>query len=120
MSTMRTFARKPQASQRTMPAKSTIPIQPDLGRSREVNWFLHLQRTIGNHAVQRLLQAQPDVGEAGYGAGHDPRSLPAEPLNPATRAFLEPRLGYDFAPVRVHTGPKAAESARQMGARAYT
>jgi hypothetical protein len=117
---MRTFARKPQAPQRTMPAKSTIPAHPDLGRSRAVNGFLHLQRTMGNQAVQRLLQAQPDDLETRDGPDHDPRSSPAEPLDPATRSFFEPRLGHDFAQVRVHTGPKAVESARQMGARAYT
>jgi uncharacterized protein DUF4157/OmpA family protein len=43
-----------------------------------------------------------------------------EPLDPATRAFFEPRLGHDFGAVRVHTGPRAADSARSVSARAYT
>jgi hypothetical protein len=33
---------------------------------------------------------------------------------------MEPRFGTDFADVRVHTDPGAAESAREIGARAYT
>jgi hypothetical protein len=42
------------------------------------------------------------------------------PLDGATRAFMEPRFGYDFALVRVHTGVAAAESAASLKARAYT
>ncbi|NJO18090.1 MAG: DUF4157 domain-containing protein [Thioploca sp.] len=42
------------------------------------------------------------------------------PLDDETRAFMEPRFGYDFSRVRVHTDDKAAESARAVNARAYT
>jgi hypothetical protein len=40
-------------------------------------------------------------------------------LDPSTRAFMEPRFGQNFADVRVHTDPTAAESARAIGALAY-
>ncbi len=53
--TMRTFAQKPKATQQTTSAKSTIPGRAHFGQSREVNSILHLQRTIGNQAVQRVL-----------------------------------------------------------------
>ncbi len=43
-----------------------------------------------------------------------------QPLPESTRAFFEPRFGYDFSRVRVHTGVKAAESAREVKALAYT
>src|SRR5260370_2567321 len=43
-----------------------------------------------------------------------------QPLDTATRAFQEPRVGHDFSRVRVHTDAQAAESARELGARAYT
>jgi hypothetical protein len=43
-----------------------------------------------------------------------------QPLDTQTRAFFEPRFGYDFSDVRVHTDPKAAESARAVNALAYT
>jgi hypothetical protein len=42
-----------------------------------------------------------------------------DPLDAASRAFFEPRFGQDFAPVRIHTDERAAESARQIGAQAY-
>jgi len=43
-----------------------------------------------------------------------------QPLNPATRAFMEPRFGHDFSQVRIHTDGKAAESTRAVNALAYT
>lgn len=33
---------------------------------------------------------------------------------------MEPRFGHDFGHVRVHSGPRAAESARSVSANAYT
>jgi outer membrane protein OmpA-like peptidoglycan-associated protein len=41
-------------------------------------------------------------------------------LDPATRAFMEPRFGHAFSHVRVHTDAKAAESAGAVNALAYT
>lgn len=51
---------------------------------------------------------------------HDVLSASGRPLDTATRAFMEPRFGFDFGRVRVHTGPRAAESANAIEARAYT
>ena len=45
---------------------------------------------------------------------------PGQPLDPATRAFMEPRFGHDFGQVRVHTDANAAESARRVDAVAFT
>ena len=53
---MHTFAQKPKANQQATSAKSTTPGRALLGQGREVNSILHLQRTIGNQAVQRLLE----------------------------------------------------------------
>jgi len=44
---------------------------------------------------------------------------PGQPLNAGTRGFMEPRFDCDFSRVRVHTDPRAAESARSVNARAY-
>ncbi|HCT27031.1 MAG TPA: hypothetical protein DIW85_12570, partial [Stenotrophomonas sp.] len=41
------------------------------------------------------------------------------PLDPAARAFFEPRFGEDFSDVRVHTSGQAARSASDVGAEAY-
>ena len=43
-----------------------------------------------------------------------------QPLDTATRAYMEPRFGHDFSGVRVHADAHAAESARAVHAHAYT
>jgi outer membrane protein OmpA-like peptidoglycan-associated protein len=43
-----------------------------------------------------------------------------EALAPAARHFFEPRFGHDFSQVRVHHDAKAAASASDIGAEAYT
>jgi Domain of unknown function (DUF4157) len=45
---------------------------------------------------------------------------PGQPLDMGTRAVMEPRFGYDFSRVRVHSGATAGQSAREMNAHAYT
>ncbi|MCW5883011.1 MAG: DUF4157 domain-containing protein, partial [Anaerolineae bacterium] len=49
---------------------------------------------------------------------HDVLVAPGQPLDAATRADLEPRLGQDFSRVRVHADGVAAASARAVDARA--
>ncbi len=51
---------------------------------------------------------------------HEELRAPGLPLDGRTRAAMEPRFGRDFSQVRVHTGPRAAESARAVNALAYT
>jgi len=51
---------------------------------------------------------------------HEVLRAPGQPLNPATRAYMEPRFGYDFSRVRVHLDAAAARSARDLNANAYT
>lgn len=64
----------------------------------------------------------PDVGSAGEAPAvvHDVLRSPGDPLDPAARTFFEPRFGRDFANVRVHRDARAANSARSIGAVAYT
>lgn len=59
----------------------------------------------GTSSVSSQVSAQPGGGQ---------------PLPGSVRAFLEPRFGYDFSGVRIHTDAKAAESARAVSALAYT
>ena len=42
-----------------------------------------------------------------------------QPLDSASRAFFEPRLGHDLSNIRIHTGEHASSSAEQVNARAY-
>ena len=51
---------------------------------------------------------------------HEVLRSPGQPLDPATRAFMEPRFGHDFSAVQVHTDAQAAQSARAVNALAYT
>jgi hypothetical protein len=65
-------------------------------------------------------------------AGHTPQATPdvqsqvsvmqsgGQPLPGSVRGFFEPRFGYDFSQVRVHTDARAADSARAINALAYT
>src|SRR5262245_3164109 len=77
--------------------------------------LLHLQRMAGNQSVNELLdddRPSPVREVVGSGGGSS--------LEPGARSFLEGRMGADFSDVRVHTGPKADESARSINAQAYT
>ena len=51
---------------------------------------------------------------------HDTLRSSGQPLDAATRSFFEPRFGYDFSRVRLHTDSRAAESAQAVNALAYT
>ncbi|MFD8408764.1 DUF4157 domain-containing protein [Streptomyces anulatus] len=100
--------------------------------------LLALQTTVGNAVVLRMIrqaghgQAREECRE-GEGGGQDSappavqRSAvhgvlraPGRPLDDATRADMEARLGADFSDVRVHTDGAAKASAADVGARAYT
>ncbi len=215
---MRTFAQKPKAPQQATAAKTTMPRRVNIGQSHKVSSILHLQRTIGNQATQRMLQTHSEEPNAGLidiasphfgrnlsrssvnpptagaiqtkhvsnkagdeyeqeadrvaeqvmcmpetqthrvcvcGGGcpqcqteqlgheleqlqtrrvqssnceqspippvvHDVLGSPGQPIDRATRTFMEPRFGYDLSQVRVHSDPRAARSARAMNAIAYT
>ncbi|MBH5333683.1 DUF4157 domain-containing protein [Streptomyces pactum] len=86
-----------------------------------------LQRAVGNSAVGSLLRretVQREPGEeeqtAPRSSVHDVIASGGRSLDPDTRTDMESRLGADFSDVRVHTGSAAHESAREVGARAYT
>jgi len=51
---------------------------------------------------------------------HEALQSSGQPLDPATRAVMEPRFGHDFGKIRVHTDARAAGSALAVNALAYT
>jgi hypothetical protein len=67
----------------------------------------------GIHVASDALSVPPSVQDTLNGGG-------GQPLDTATRAFMEPRFGHDFSQVRVHTDTQAAESAQAVNALAYT
>jgi hypothetical protein len=76
-----------------------------------------------------VARASSQPGKHTTGEGHRPSATtavaeglrsPSRPLDPATRSYFESRLRYNFADVRVHAESRAARSAAEMGAAAYT
>jgi hypothetical protein len=51
---------------------------------------------------------------------HEVLRSSGQPLDPATRAYMESRFAHNFGNVRVHNDTRAANSARAVNARAYT
>jgi Domain of unknown function (DUF4157) len=51
---------------------------------------------------------------------HEVLGSPGQPLDSSTRDFMQSRFGHDFGQVRVHADARAGDSARAVGARAYT
>lgn len=84
---MRTLLQTPKAARRTEPAKSTIRSRTRFGYGPEVDSILHLQRTIGNQAVQRLLENN------------------AEERNARLTGTVSPHLGHDFSRVPIGSPP---------------
>ncbi len=60
------------------------------------------------------------AGMAAPSIVHEALASPGRPLDPATRAFFEPKFGRDFSAVRVHVNQKADQSAKTLNALAYT
>ncbi len=70
-----------------------------------------VQRKVQSHADSSLPSVSDNfVNNLGVG----------RPLDTSTRLFMESRFGQDFGRVRVHTGTRAADSARAVHALAYT
>jgi hypothetical protein len=82
------------------------------------NKRLRVQRQAANGVVSPLPYQGRGAGRLGL--VHDVLRSPGQPLDTPTRAYMEPRLGYDFSRVRVHTDTRAAESAQAVNALAYT
>jgi outer membrane protein OmpA-like peptidoglycan-associated protein len=112
---MRTFERKQHKPQKKVSSDIAQPNKATPAPVHHEHPILRLQRTIGNQAVQRMLQsdgAPADVDQA--------INSPGKPLEPEIRQDMEQRFDHDFSEVRVHTDAKAAESARGVNALAYT
>jgi len=98
-----------------------------------VNPMLRLQRTIGNRAIQRLLETAPatasgnaDLEDEGHNslerfrAGLEGRRGLGTVLPEDVRRLLEGRIGADLRDVRVHAGSEANELSTAVQARAFT
>lgn len=127
---MKLYARKQnQPQQQAQPNPSGPGAEP-----LAPNYLLYLQRTVGNQAVQRLLQAHgADAARAAEIGGEVAREDSRAVLEEAERgtsgaggplphaAQIQKAFGsHDISHVRAHQDSRAAEAARAIGARAYT
>lgn len=76
---------------------------------------------IGRSTAQRNAQAgNSGGGDTAPESVTETVSSGGQPLDSGVRSEMEARMGQDFGGVTVHTGPQAARSAQEIGARAYT
>jgi hypothetical protein len=80
-----------------------------------------LQRMCTECEEKKDIQAKEISGQtAAVSSSVEPVQGGGKPLDTSVRSFFEPRFGYIFDRVRVHTDARAAESARAVNALAYT
>jgi hypothetical protein len=100
------------------PAADRVPEQGANAWQRNV---FQLQRVAGNRAVTHGIE-QGLIGAPGGRHEQDAERVAGQALRSqeAVPEFFESRFGLDRDSVRLHTGPAAAESARAIGAKAFT
>ncbi|HET7503633.1 MAG TPA: DUF4157 domain-containing protein [Kofleriaceae bacterium] len=76
-------------------------------------------RCEGDEVRRKAAGEQVEAGPAPASVDEVVRSA-GEPLDAATRSFMEPRFGHDFGRVRVHATERAGQSAHAIDALAYT
>ena len=89
--------------------EGTAQRQPEEDEGKEEEELQAKSKPGGNPTVTPSLEARINGLKGG-----------GQPLNPATRAFFEPRFGYDFSHVRMHTDITAAYTAKSINAKAFT
>lgn len=74
----------------------------------------------GHEHLQTKRVGAGDWGQAEVPLVHEVLRSSGQPIESATRTFMEQRFGRDFSHVRVHADEKAEDSARAVNALAYT
>jgi len=104
---------KKHKSKKTEPAITCSAYQRENNSSHPI-----LNRNKNDQSTKKLQDMQSKVAKPP--TGFETLDSPGQSLDSTTRNFMEPRFGYDFSQVRVHTGEEAQESTREVGALAYT
>ena len=90
---MRTFAQKPKATEQTLSTRFTTLNRTPFGKSHEVNSILHLKRTIGNKAVNRLLETNTKyINRYASSIAHSSYDFSRIPLHATTNTKIQPKL----------------------------
>jgi hypothetical protein len=99
-------------------------ISNDVMRAPEPKTLPASRLELPTHKPEPLQIMRAQTADAGSAAVspevHQTLRSAGQPLDFATRNFMESRFGHDFGKVRVHTGDQAAGAARSIGARAFT
>jgi len=104
---------EPEEEEEMLQAKPlAIQITPLVQRQVEPEEEEELQaKATSGHLSEVTPNIESHIQSIRSGGQHLPESV---------RAYFEPRFGYDFSQVRVHTGTQAAEAARALNAQAFT
>ncbi|MCD4724439.1 MAG: DUF4157 domain-containing protein [Bacteroidales bacterium] len=86
---------------------------------------MRIQRMCAGCEEEEMIQAKESPGQTPQVTSNLESKINTlkdggQPLDSATRSFFEPRFGYDFSQVRVHSGNAAADYAKSINARAFT
>ena len=119
--------RQPTAEdEEELQTKHSVKRQPVEDEGEDLQSKPVLQRRPAATGGAPVSSPRPTVHDSAQDDGTAPPVVHAvlrdkgQPLAAAARRALEPRFGYDFSGVRVHTGPKANKSCAAVGAQAYT
>jgi len=102
--------RMPEPKLQSSQAREEVRSISQLQQSTHQSGFLQMMRA--QSANRGETAAPPIIYPASQSHG--------QPLDSATRGFMESRFGHDFSMVRVHSDGQAADAARTIGARAFT
>lgn len=115
--------RKKRVQAKLVVGASNDPLEVEADRVADNLMAAPAQRSFGRAPphIQRLANlAGPAAGIAAPASVDRVLAEPGRPLQAALRRDMEQRFGHDFSRVRVHSGPAAEQSAREVNATAYT
>ncbi len=126
----RTLASKIPETKKKNPASYIQKAGHTPSTESPVEHILFLQRTIGNHAVERLIKSgipqaksipgsTPSIKVNDYGMDSVPKNN-GQPLNPELKLALERGFGTNLESVRIHNDEQSHEFARSRKAYAVT
>lgn len=106
-------APSPVARKRTTPVTSRPTLEHEREADQVAEQVMRAPAPTPGSEPSRVLEAPSHAARRGYPS-------PGQPLDSATRGFMEARFGHDFSRVRVHADGQAARSASARRASAYT
>ncbi|NET58188.1 MAG: DUF4157 domain-containing protein [Symploca sp. SIO2E6] len=115
--------RQAQEEQEVQTKPITPQLQQQYGEEEEeetASPMLQRQAQEEEEVQAKAIPGQTPVISPNLEARIQSRRGTGTPLSTSTRAFMEPRFGYDFSGVRVHTDSQAASASSELNAQAFT